>query len=279
MKNVPETSNTGANFVIKSYNTFMQVHIKNKEEIEIMKEGGKILTEIMEFLWQMAVPGITTWKMNEKTEEIMKKYGAEASFKTVNHYRYAICACPDEVVVHGLPNKAPLKEGQLLGIDCGVLYKGLHTDASWTKKIQNSKLKIQNDKFLEVGKKALQKAIEVSIAGNRVWDIAYVIQQTIEGAGYNVVPELTGHAIGRKLHEKPDVPGIIAKPRERTEELLTGMALAIEVIYTKGDNKIVYKNNDGWTIATRDKSLAGLFEETIIVTENKPIRITPIVLQ
>ena len=268
----------------------MKINIKTPQEIETMKEGGKILTEIMRVLWKMATPGVTTLEMNEKAEELMKKYETKASFKTVNHYQYAICACPDDVVVHGLPNKILLTEGQILGIDCGVLYRGLHTDAAFTKILQKSirqladknqsqNLKLKTDKFLKTGRRALEKAIQQCVVGNRVWDISNAIQETIEEAGYNVVQELTGHGVGRKLHEQPDIYGLVMKPREKTEELLSGMTLAVEIIYTAGNSKIVYKNKDGWTIATKDGSLAGLFEETIVITDNEPLRITPIMLQ
>ena len=253
-----------------------KIILKTDEEIKIMAEGGKKLGRILEEVIKKAKPGVGTRELDNFAEELIKKAGGRPSFKMVPKYKWATCLCVNEVVVHGIPNSYKLKEGDILGIDVGMYYKGFHTDTAWTLRVQNPKSKIQNpnDKFLNTGIVALEKAIGVAKVGNYLGHISKTIQETIEDAGYSVVKSLVGHGVGRKLHEEPQIPGFLKGKIKVSAPLQIGMTLAIEVIYNQGGKEVVFKNDDGWTIATCDGKLSGLFEHTIAVTEKGPIILT-----
>lgn len=249
------------------------IHLKNQQEIETMSIGGKILAEVLQEVINNIRPGISEIELDQLAERLIKEKGGKPGFKKVKGYNYSICVATNDVVVHGIPTHYVFKEQDIVGIDCGVLYKGFHTDMAETVRIQNSELRIKNDntdKFLETGKRALKEAIEVAIVGNRIGHISKTIQDIVEGAGYCVVRSLIGHGVGKSLHEEPEVPGFLAELINRTPKLLEGMTIAIEVIYTMGKKDVMYANKDGWTIKTADSSLAGLFERTIAITKNGP---------
>jgi len=254
------------------------ISIKTKEEIEVMRQGGRILASVMEETVKKAKPGITTKDLDKFAEKLIIKQGAKPSFKMVKRYKWATCMCVNNCVVHGVPNDYQLKEGDVLGIDIGVFYQGFHTDMARTIKIKNEKLKTKNEeeieKFLETGKIALQKAISQARVGNRAGHISKAIQDTVEGAGYSVVKTLVGHGIGRKLHEKPQIPGFLRGRIKDSPLLKKGVTIAIEVIYNLGKDEVVLKKSDGWTILTKDGSLSGLFESTVAIMEKKPIVLT-----
>lgn len=256
-----------------------KIILKTNEEIKIMAEGGKKLGRILEEVIKKAKPGVEIRELDCFAEELIKKAGGRPSFKMVPKYKWATCLCVNEVVVHGIPNDYILKEGDILGIDVGMYYKGFHTDTAHTIKIRNSKYEIRNkkeeiDKFLKTGIIALEKAIGVAKVGNYLGHISKAIQETIEGQGYSVVRSLVGHGVGRKLHEEPQIPGFLKGKIKVSAPLKIGMTLAIEVIYNQGGKEVVFKNDDGWTIATADGEPSGLFEHTIAVTENGPIILT-----
>lgn len=252
------------------------VHIKTTSEIEIMAEGGQILGEILGKVVEKVEPGISTLNLDHYTDSLIKNSSAEASFKTVKNYYWATCICINDVVVHGIPKEEDkLKNGDIIGIDIGLLYQGLHTDISTSLivgKIKDGK----KEKFLETGRNTLEETIKATRPGKFVGELSRVIQTKIEEGGFNVVRELVGHGIGKNLHEDPQIPGWLPKTKnpKETERLRAGMVLAIEIIYTMGKPDIVYKD-DGWTIKTRDGSPAGLFEKTIAVTEREPRVLTP----
>ncbi|MBI4065264.1 type I methionyl aminopeptidase [Candidatus Gottesmanbacteria bacterium] len=251
---------------------------KTPQDIAVMVQGGKRLGNILAELLRIAQPGIPLLEIDARASDFIKKSGGTASFKTVRDYKWATCLCVNEVVVHGIPTPYVLKDGDVLTIDIGLLYEGLHTDTAWTKITQNSKLKTQNseekEKFLNVGEEALWKAIEQATIGNRVGHISKTIQEIIEKARYNVVKTLVGHGVGKTLHEEPQIPGILKLPLEKTQELVEGMTIAIEVIYAMGEAEIVYDNNDGWTLASKDRSLTAVFEHTIAITRSGPLVLT-----
>lgn len=257
------------------------IDLKTKDEISIMRQGGTILAQVLNKLVKTVKPGISELELDKVAKgEILKK-GGQVSFKKVKGYRHTICVSSNDVVVHGIPTSSLLKEGDVFGIDCGVYYGGYHTDMAETLRVKSqiSNLKSQSQKdnidmFLETGKRALKEAIKVAKAGNRIGHISKSIQDTIEAAGYSVVRSLVGHGVGKNLHEEPEVPGFLAVPMEETLELKEGMTLAIEVIYNMGKPEVVYANNDGWTIKTKDGSLSGVFERTIAVTKNGPLVLT-----
>lgn len=189
---------------------------------------------------------------------------------TVDDYKWTICTTINDQVVHGIPTERQVADGDIIGIDIGAIYNGYHSDMAIT--IPVGKVSEKTRKFLEIGKETLFSAIKKAKVGARIGDISEHIQKSIEGAGYSIVKNLTGHGIGRELHEEPMIPGF--GKSGLGQEILEGMALAVEVIYAERSGQ-VYLENDGWTISTKDGSLGGLFEQSILTTKNGPIVLTP----
>lgn len=249
------------------------IHIKTEKEIEIMAKAGKILADVMYAVCDHAKVGITEIELDELAEKMIRERGGEPGFQKVPGYKHTVCMATNDVVVHGIPTKRVLKAGDVVGIDCGVYLQGFHSDMSETVRVQDSetgqnKEKDEIDRFIEVGKQALFDAIKQVKPGNHVGHISQTIQKIVEGNGYGVVRSLIGHGVGRELHEEPEIPGYLSKSIEKTPLLKEGMTIAVEIIYTMGKPDVVYANNDGWTIKTKDESLAGLFERTVAVTRN-----------
>lgn len=257
------------------------IKIKTKEEIEIMKFSGRILAETLYEVLTHVKPGVSEIEVDKLTDKLIVEKGGEPGFKKVKGYHHATCISTNDVVVHGIPSDYKLKEGDVIGIDCGVFYKGYHTDMSETVRVsaishQPSAIskKDEVDKFLEVGKKALNEAINQAKIGNHVGDISKTIQNIVEKSGYSVVRTLVGHGVGRNLHEEPEVPGYLIGNINKTPVLREGMTLAVEVIYNMGKSEVVLANNDEWTIKTADGSLSGVFERTIAITEKGTVILT-----
>lgn len=249
--------------------------IKTAEELEIMREGGKKLADIRDRLLEELKPGALPIQIDTLAKELIAKAGGSPSFMTVNNYQWATCINVNDVVVHGIPTSLPLREGDIVGLDVGLLYKEFHTDTSWTKVVGTLPKDISQkvDAFLKVGELALHKAIAQATPGHRIGHISRAMQETVEKPGYFIVRSLVGHGVGRELHEAPQVPGALTRKIEKTPKLLPGMVLAVEVIYNEGSKEIVSRE-DGWTLATADGSLSGLFELTIAVTEKEPLVLT-----
>lgn len=251
------------------------IELKTPAEIGIMTLGGKILAETLQAVLQMAKPGISTKELDSFAEKLILKAGGKPSFKMEKGYYYTTCMCLNDIVVHGIPTPELLKKGDILGIDMGVFYKGFHTDASWSIQIGGG-----HNKFLEIGELALKKAIEKCVVGNHIGDISKTIQDIVEGAGYSCVKQLVGHGVGKLLHEDPEIPCYLRGEVNNTAVIKEGMVLAIEVIYNEGKSPVVYKNDDGWSIATRDGANSGLFEHTVAVTAKGPVILTsPLALE
>ena len=254
-----------------------------------MKEGGKIAAKVREEVLAAARPGTSTLELDALTEKLILSAGGKPSFKGFEGYPFATCINVNEGIVHGLPTERKIKEGDVLTVDLGVLYKGLHTDTARTIEVRSSKLEARNEaafgesqnlaervrwkleEFLNTGQKALEKAIGQCQVGNHVGDISHAIQTTVEGVGYNVTRELGGHGVGKKLHEPPFIPGFGQSGEGSV--IKEGMTLAIEVIYAKGNGKIEVLN-DGWTAVAVGGDLAGLFEDTVAVTKGGPVVLT-----
>lgn len=248
------------------------IPIKSDQEIQIMIRGGRILADILADLLVAVKPGITGLQLENIACDLIKKNNGIPSFQTVRGYKYATCISINDVVVHGIPTNTPFQDGDIVGIDIGMLLDGFHTDMSWTVPV--GFVSPQTVLFLETGKKALQESINKAVSGNRIGHISQVIEQTVTSKGYSVVRSLIGHGVGKNLHEDPEIPGFMAKPIEKTPLLEKNNTLAIEIIYNQGAYGVVYKNDDGWTISTRDESLSGLFELTVAVGEKKPCVLT-----
>ncbi len=247
------------------------IETKSPEDIEKIREGGAILASILEKVKSEVKPGVTTLELDGIADKLINEAG-EPSFKKVRDYKWATCMCVNEVVVHGIPGKYKLKEGDVLGIDLGMLYKGFNTDMSWTVRVKGQKEKPLDevDRFVETGRKALEEAINQARPGNRVGHISKAIQDTVRAANYSPVEALVGHGIGRNLHEEPPIPCFLKGTIENTPALLIGMTIAIEVIYNQGTPQIMYQSDDGWTIQTADNKLSGLFEQTVAILASGP---------
>lgn len=243
---------------------------KTREEIEIMKISGAIAAKALKKVLENVKVGVTARKLDEIARVEIEKEGATASFMTVDGYKWTTCITFNEQVVHAIPTDRKLKSGDIVSIDTGALYKGYHSDMAIT--VPLGKIPQQTKKFLTVGETALKRAISQAKVGNTVGDISKTLQEIIEGAGYSIVKNLTGHGIGKELHEEPMVPGF--GKRGTGPQIKEGMTLAIEAIYAQKSGDIVLEK-DGWTITTEDKSLGGLFEKTIAVTKGGPIVLTP----
>ncbi|MBI2617364.1 type I methionyl aminopeptidase [Candidatus Gottesmanbacteria bacterium] len=252
------------------------VELKSEKEIGIMKIGGAILKSVMSELLLMSKPGISLRTLDMHAEKLITESGAIPSFKKVKGYHWSICTCVNDIVVHGIPTDYLLTERDVIGIDCGVYYKGFHTDSSWSVRVRNdnSRPKDEVDTFLAIGEVALRKGIAKVKEGNFIYDISKAIQEEVESHGYGVVRSLIGHGVGRNLHEEPEVPGYVKGEREKTPKITPGLVLAIEVIYTMGKPDVVYKGSDEWTIVTKDGKMAGLFEATVAQTAHGALVLT-----
>jgi methionyl aminopeptidase len=252
------------------------IHLKTKKEIEIMKVGGRILAETLDEVIKNVKVGISELELDELAEKIIIRKGGEPGFKKVEGYKHTICISTNDVVVHGIPTNYILKEGDKVGIDCGVYYKGYHTDMAQTVQVksQSSKDGSKIDeldevgKFLQVGEKAMWEGIKAAKFNNRIGNISKAIQDVVEAQNYSIVKSLIGHGVGRELHEDPEIPGFLDGPISKTPLLREGMTIAIEVIYNMGKHDVVYSGGDGWTIKTKDGSLSGLFERSIVITKH-----------
>jgi methionyl aminopeptidase len=249
------------------------IKIKTPQEIKIMQESGKILSETLWEVIKHVKPGVSEIELDALAERLIREKGGEPGFMKVPGYKNATCISTNDVVVHGIPTNYKLKEGDIIGIDCGVYYKGFHTDMAQTVSVGKVPGNIQ--KFLEVGRQALNAGIKQAKLGNHVGDISKAIQDIVElQNGYSVVRTLVGHGVGRELHEEPEIQGYLVEKIEKTPLLREGMAIAIEVIYNMGGPEVVLANRDDWTIKTEDDSLAGLFERSLAITKNGPLILT-----
>ena len=246
------------------------IPIKSPKELEIMRKSGKITALALKKAIESARPGMSLKELDKIAEDEIKKRGGKSSFKTVPGYSWTTCLTVNDEVVHGIPRNVTLQKGDVLGIDLGAVYGGYHTDSAWSVVVggvEDPEVK----HFLEVGEKALWAAVPIAVEGNRVGDISATIQEVVEGAGFSIIRSLTGHGVGRSPHEEPEIPGF--GKAGTGPKLKEGMVLAIEVIYAKGRGE-VYEKEDGWTIATYDGSLGGLFEMSVIVGRDRPEVIT-----
>jgi len=247
------------------------IHLKSKEEIRLMIEGGKKLRKVVSNLLPIVRPGTTTELIDKKAEELIIKEGGQPSFKKVEGYFWTTCLPVNEQIVHTPPSGRVLKDGDLLTVDIGMYFQGYHTDFATTLMVGEEKDQ-RLKKFLETGQIALRKAILQAKTGKRITDISQAIQQEIEDNGYRVIKELTGHGIGKDVHEDPNIFGFFRGSKDKTVLIKPGLTVAIEVIYSQTSEEIEYE--DEWSIKTKDDSLSACFEHTIAVTENETIVLT-----
>ena len=239
------------------------ISIKSKKEIEIIREGGKIAARILKILAQNAQPGITGKELEKKAQQEIKKAKVKPSFLGHAGYPAATCVSIDEGVVHGIPSDRVLKEGDIVGIDLGVEYRGYHSDTAITVGV--GKINNQKRRLLEITEKSLHQGLSLIKPGVSLGDIQNRIQTIVEKAGYSVIRDLAGHGIGKNLQEEPSIPNF-AKPGTGPV-LKQGMVLAIEPMVAEGDWHVKILD-DGWTVVTADGSDAAHFEHTIAITKD-----------
>lgn len=247
--------------------------LKTEQELNIMMESGKRLRRVVLELLPHIQPGISTREIDEKADYLIQSEGGESSFKKVRNYRWSTCLPINEQIVHTPPSKRIVHNGDVITLDIGFYYKGYHTDYATTWIVGEKKDK-DIQKFLDVGKKTLEKAIGKVRSGGYIGQISQTIESEIEKANFFVIPELTGHGIGRKLHEDPLIPGILDRPLEKTYKMRSGLAIAIEVIYSMGTNRILFEKGSDWSITTSDGSLSSCFEHTVVIKGDKTLILT-----
>lgn len=244
----------------------MSISIKSEKEIELMRESGRILAKVLEELEAMVRPGISTLDIDKKCAEIIKGYGCIPSFLNYNGYPASVCVSVNDQVVHGIPNKNRiLKNGDIVSLDCGVIYKGFHSDAARTVPV--GEISKEAKQLIEVTKQSFYEGIKYAKAGHHLHEISEAIQTYVEAYGYSSVRDLVGHGIGRNLHEEPQIPNF--KQKRRGPLLEAGMTLAIEPMINAGRYD-VYWEDDDWTVVTADGSLSAHYENTILITDGEP---------
>ncbi|MCB0495720.1 MAG: type I methionyl aminopeptidase [Cyclobacteriaceae bacterium] len=241
------------------------IYYKTSEEIELIKESADILGRAHGEVAKLIKPGINTLKLDKLAEEFIRDNGGIPSFKNYNGFPFTLCVSPNEQVVHGFANERELRDGDILSVDCGVFYKGFHSDSAYTYAIGDVKEEVRQ--LLKVTKESLYKGIEQAVVGNRTGDIGYAVQHYAENYGYSIVRELVGHGVGKELHESPEVPNY--GKRGRGTQLKEGMVIAIEPMINLGKKEVV-QESDGWTIRTRDKAPSAHFEHTVAITKDGP---------
>ena len=242
----------------------LMVYYKTEDEIALIKESGEILGKAHGEVAKEIKPGIKTSKLDKIAEEYIKDHGGVPSFKNYNGFPYSLCISLNENVVHGFPSDIELKEGDIVSIDCGVFYKGFHSDSAYTYPIGD--VSKEKTELLKVTKESLYKGIEQAVAGNRIGDIGYAVQHYVESYGYSVVRELVGHGLGKDLHEAPEVPNY--GKRGHGSKIRSGLVIAIEPMVNLGKKNVV-QESDGWTIRTADRKPSAHFEHTVAIFEDK----------
>lgn len=241
------------------------ISIKSPREIGLMKTAGRIVAETLELMKEAVRPGITTLELDTIAEAHIRKSGGIPAFKGYNGFPASICSSINEQVVHGIPGLVVLKNGDIIGIDIGVIYGGYYGDAARSYGIGD--ICDEKKKLLRVTEESFFAGIEHALAGNRLSDISHNIQKHVESNGFSVVRDFVGHGIGSSMHEEPQIPnyGLPHKgPR-----LTAGMALAIEPMVNLGRHEVKVLK-DGWTVVTADGKPSAHYENTIVITDGKP---------
>ena len=235
--------------------------IFTEEQIESLREGGKILHDCLEMLSELTKPGVTTLELDQAAEAFIRDHGAEPGFKGYNDFPATLCTSVDDICVHGIPSDEELREGEIVGVDCGVLYKDLYTDSCVTLALGN--ISGEKRRIMDATYDSLCMGIDIVRAGVRVGNISSAIHKKLLERGFDAVRALTGHGLGDTLHQFPDIPnsGQVGAGAVIPE----GTILAIEPISTAGSYDI-REDPDGWSLRTKDNALSAHFEHTVLVT-------------
>ncbi len=241
------------------------IELKTDEEIERMRKAGQVVGKLLAYLACRVAPGMKTKRLDEAAAQFLRSSGAEPAFLGYRGFPATICVSVNEEVVHGIPGERVIRAGDLVSIDAGAKVDGFFADAAIT--VGAGSLSPAANRLLEVTKRSLDRAITMATPPNRLSDLSFAVQETVEQEGFSVVRDFVGHGIGRAMHEDPAIPNY--GPPHRGPRLKPGMALAIEPMVTMGSWEVEVLN-DGWTAVTKDRSLAAHFEHTVAVTDNGP---------
>ena len=244
----------------------MAVSIKSEREIQLMRESCKILAKVHEELGKVILPGISTKEIDVLAEKLIRSYDCIPNFLNYNGYPASVCVSVNEEVVHGIPHKHRiLKDGDIVSLDCGCIYKGYHSDAARTYGVGSVSKEVQQ--LMDVTKQSFFEGIKMAKAGNHLYDISNAIDDYVSQFGYGIVKDLVGHGIGTSLHEDPQIPNF----RQKRKGLLLqpGMTLAIEPMINMGTWEVEFLDDD-WTVVTRDGLPSAHYENTILITDGEP---------
>ena len=240
------------------------IYYKTEEEIELIKESSLLVAKTHAEVAKLIQPGVSTLVLDKIAEEFIRDNGGVPAFKGYSGFPNTLCVSPNEQVVHGIPTNDPIESGTILSLDCGVKKNGFFGDSAFTYEVGEVAKDVKE--LLKITRESLYKGIEVAVAGNRIGDIGYAIQNHAEKNGFTVVRELVGHGVGVNLHESPEVPNY--GKRGRGIKLHEGLVIAIEPMINMGVKEI-NQLNDGWTIKTADLKPSAHFEHTIVVRKGK----------
>lgn len=248
----------------------MAVTIKSAREIELMREAGRLLEMVHDEMGRIIKPGISTMDINECGEKMIRKLGCVPNFLNYGGFPAAICVSVNEEVVHGIPRKEHiLKEGDIVSLDAGLIYKGYHSDAARTHRVGQVSEEVQ--KLLDVTKQSFFEGIKMAKPGNHLHDISNAIDAYVSSFGYGIVEDLVGHGIGTKLHEDPQVPNF--RQKKKGMKLIPGMTLAVEPMINLGIKDVIWLE-DQWTVITKDHKPSAHYENTILITDGEPELLT-----
>ena len=238
---------------------------RSSDELNKMRKAGKVVAEMHEATRAAIRPGVTTRELNEVAVEVLANRGARSNFLNYHGFPAVICTSPNDMIVHGIPGDYRLKEGDIISVDCGAIIEGYHGDAAYTAGVGQVSAAAQ--KLLDVTERSLWAGIDQLVIGNRLHEVGRAVQKVAEAAGYSVVREYVGHAIGTEMHESPQVPNYW--PGSPGPTLKEGMVFAIEPMVNVGSYD-TYVLDDGWSVMTSDGQLSAHFEHTIALTDNGP---------
>ena len=239
------------------------INIKRKKELDLIREAGRMLKEVKNIIKQNISEGITTKELDNIAEKEIYKLGGKPGFKGLYGFPGTICSSFNEEIVHGIPSDRKIKDGDIISIDCGVIYEDFNTDSAFTLGIGN--LPVKTSKLIETTLNSLHLGIKEAIPNNHIGDIGHAVESYSTNNGFSVVKEYVGHGIGKNLHEDPQIPNYGIK--SSGPKIIEGMALAIEPMLIEGDEQTKI-DNDGWTVKTKDGSMSAHFEDTIIITNS-----------
>lgn len=238
---------------------------KNLEEIELMREAALVVSRTLGMLASEVKPGVTTLYLDKLAEDFIREQGAIPGFLGLYDFPNTLCMSPNEQVVHGIPNDTPLKEGDIISIDCGAIKNQFYGDHAYTFAV--GEITSEIEKLLRITKESLYVGIKELKVGKRTGDVGFAIQQYCEAEGYGIVRELVGHGIGKKMHEDPEMPNY--GRRGRGKKFIEGMTVAIEPMINLGTKRIE-QLSDGWTILTKDRKPSAHFEHNVAIIDGKP---------